>query len=42
MSKHIPAITDEILHREAGMLADEALVLPQEIMILAGLSNVSL
>ena len=40
--KRIPAITDEVLRREAGMLADEALVLPQQMIILTGLSVASL
>ncbi len=42
MPKRVPAITDETLRREAGALADEVLVLPEQMIILTGLSVASL
>jgi hypothetical protein len=40
--KRIPAITDEILRREAGSLSNEVLVLPEQMIILTGLSVANL
>lgn len=38
MPKRVPAVTDEVLRREAGMLADDVRILPQQMAILTGLS----
>ncbi len=38
MPKRIPAISDEVLRREADMLSDDALVLPGQMIIVTGLS----
>jgi hypothetical protein len=40
--KRIPATTDEVLRREAGALPDEVLVLPEQMIILTGLTVANL
>lgn len=39
MPKRLPAITDEVLRREAHMLTDDAMLLPTQVIILTGLSD---
>jgi hypothetical protein len=39
MPKRKPAIDDEILRREAGSLADEVLLLPEQVKLICGLSQ---
>ena len=38
MPKRVPAITDDLLIREVGHLADEVLLLPRQVQVLTGLS----
>jgi hypothetical protein len=39
MPKRLPAISDEVLRREAHMLTDDARLLPTQVIILTGLSD---
>jgi len=38
MPARIPAVSDEVLRREVGMLADDVLLLPSQLILLVGLS----
>jgi hypothetical protein len=38
MPKRVPAISDDLILREVGHLADEVLLLPAQVQLLTGLS----
>jgi len=38
MPARVPAVSDEVLRREVGMLADDVLLLPSQLIMLVGLS----